>query len=75
MSHGLPIIAQDACAIPEMVVHGLNGFLIKKRDDLREKDHALLDNYLSENILKYLEDLIVDGALRKSMGKEARKCW
>ncbi len=53
MASGLPIVASRAMAVPELVLHGTNGFLFKHSD---KKD-------ASEKILR----ILVDKKLQKKM--------
>lgn len=55
MASGLPVIACDSKALPDLVEHGVNGYLYEK------------NNYKS--CAKYLEELVADGELREKMGK------
>lgn len=77
MAFGLPIISTNHFAIPEIVEHGVNGFLIetsgfefidKFRDytvnNLPKKFH----DHMNTEVYKYLKMLICDTALRKNMG-------
>jgi len=57
MASGLPIIAIDAVALPELVHHGENGFLFKK-------EHP-------EKLEKYLIAIFSDNALRKRMSQKS----
>ena len=59
MAHGLPCVATDEGAIPDIVEDGQTGLLVKKRDaaDLADK----------------LETLLQDADLRKKMGIAGRK--
>ena len=59
MAMGLPVVATDIMGHPEIVVDGVNGFLVPKQDP-----EALADR---------LERLIQDDQLRVSMGREGRK--
>jgi len=59
MSSGLPVIASNLGAIPEIVLDGVTGVLVPPR---------------SWHELHYtLKTLVTDAALRKSMGKEGRR--
>ncbi len=56
---GLPVIAVDAGAVPELVTHGDNGFLIAPGD--------------VKSCTEYLKLLIDNGTLREEMSKRARE--
>lgn len=56
---GLPVVAVDAGAVPELVTHGDNGYLIEAGN--------------AEMCAGFLEQLIDDGILREKMSTSARK--
>ncbi len=56
---GLPVVAVDAGAVPELVTHGDNGYLMAPGD--------------VESCAKYLKELIDNGALREKMSGSARE--
>lgn len=56
---GLPVVAVDAGAVPELITHRENGFLIAQGD--------------VENCAEYLKNLIDNGTLRAEMSNSARK--
>jgi glycosyltransferase involved in cell wall biosynthesis len=69
MSAGLPIIATNITAIPEMVKHGENGFLLDVKDfDVQSREYF---EYAVEELEKYLTILIEDASLRSEMGNES----
>jgi glycosyltransferase involved in cell wall biosynthesis len=57
MACGLPIVAADAGALPELVHHGRNGFLFQPGK--------------SEELAGYLDTLASDGEMRKRIGAES----
>ena len=57
MATGLPIIAANAVALPELVHNGENGFLFEADDD--------------NALAKYIERIFLDEPLRVRMGKES----
>ena len=59
MAAGLPIISTDHAAVPESVVDGYNGFLVKKKNP----------QHIAEKIITLIEDK----ELRIKMGKNSRK--
>lgn len=59
MALGLPVIATDVDGIPEALVHGLSGLVIKPGDP--------------KAIATALQDLIEDKALSANLGNEAKK--
>lgn len=59
LATGRPIVTTDVPGCRETVLEGVNGFLVPPKDAL-----ALADA---------LEKLVLDGALRKSMGRESRR--
>ncbi|MCK5064060.1 MAG: glycosyltransferase family 4 protein [Candidatus Fermentibacteraceae bacterium] len=54
---GLPVVAADAGAVPELITHGVNGFLIPPGNE--------------EECEKYLRELIVNIILREKMSASA----
>ena len=69
MSFGLPVVTTNITAIPELVIHEYNGYLIDVKDyDLRSEayyDYAVIE------LEKYLTELIVDAELRREMGNNS----
>jgi len=59
LATGRPIVTTDVPGCRETVLEGVNGFLVPPKDALTLAD--------------VLEKLILDGALRKSMGRESRR--
>jgi len=59
MMHGLPVIATRGGGIPEVVIDGEDGFLIREND--------------VEGLVEAFDRLYNDEELRKNMGKKARK--
>ena len=59
MSHGLPSIVSNVCALPELVEDGKTGFVIKPGS--------------VDELTGRLETLIKDLPLRKKMGEAARR--
>lgn len=57
MACGLPVVAADAYALPELVHHGSNGFLFQRGN--------------SEEMALYLDLLVSDTELRKQMGAKS----
>ena len=57
MACGLPVVAADAYALPELVHHEINGFLFQRGN--------------SEEMAQYLDTLITDADLRKHMGSNS----
>lgn len=71
LSNGLPVIATKLHAIPEMVVHGYNGFLV---DPFAfEINTVEWHNKAYEEAKGYLEMLISDEKLRREISLNARK--
>lgn len=56
---GLPVVAVDAGAVPELVTHGYNGYLIAPAD--------------VEGCAEHLKELIDNERLREGMSRSARK--
>ncbi len=56
---GLPVVAANVGAVPELVTHGVNGYLITPGD--------------VEGCTKYLEELIIDGTMREKMSMNAHR--
>ncbi|GAC1520840.1 MAG: hypothetical protein NVS3B14_22560 [Ktedonobacteraceae bacterium] len=56
MAAGLPVVAADAFALPELVHHEENGFLFSPGN--------------SDEMARYLDTLLRDAALRKRMGEK-----
>jgi 1,2-diacylglycerol 3-alpha-glucosyltransferase len=54
MACGLPVVAADAYALPELVHHEINGFLFQRGN--------------SEEMAQYLDVLVMDKELRRQMG-------
>jgi 1,2-diacylglycerol 3-alpha-glucosyltransferase len=57
MACGLPVVAADAYALPELVHHQVNGFLFQRGN--------------SGEMAQYLDTLVEDAALRKQMGAKS----
>ncbi|HEX6108940.1 MAG TPA: glycosyltransferase [Ktedonobacteraceae bacterium] len=57
MACGLPVVAANAYAIPELVHHEINGFLFQRGN--------------SDEMAQYLDTLVRDAALRKQMGAKS----
>lgn len=57
MSAGLPIVSTANCMLPEVIEHGVNGFLSNSPQDLRS----------------YVELLLSDEKLAQQMGRESRR--
>ena len=57
MACGLPVVAADAYALPELVRHQENGFLFQRGN--------------SDEMASYLDTLVGDAALRKQMGAKS----
>jgi len=55
LAAGLPVVATDVGAVGDMVVDGVNGFLIPARD--------------TDRLVQALRDLLIDGPLRERMGR------
>lgn len=71
MSFGLPIVASDFRAIPEMVAHNENGFLVNDfKDDINSE--AWFDKSFNEG-LSAITRLIEDEPLRRRMGAASLK--
>lgn len=91
LSRGLPIVATDLYAIPEMVKHGKNGFLIEPPIRYFEKNNLPSDRFWDEDIGKYAKEhefpkvverleeylgkLIGDEQLRKSMADASKEIF
>jgi phosphatidylinositol alpha 1,6-mannosyltransferase len=59
MACGLPVLAANACALPELVRHNENGFLFQPGN--------------SDQLSHYLDSMLTDAALRTGMGMESLK--
>ena len=59
MAHGLPVIATNVGAIPEVIEEGINGFLINPGD--------------IDDLTKKIETLITNKALIEEIGKNNRR--
>ena len=57
MASGLPIVAADAYALPELVHHDINGFLFQRGN--------------SDELAQYLDVLVTDIELRRQMGLQS----
>jgi phosphatidylinositol alpha 1,6-mannosyltransferase len=57
MACGLPVVAADAYALPELVHHDINGFLFQREN--------------SEEMAQYLDVLVTDNELRRQMGSKS----
>ena len=57
MACGLPVVAANAYALPELVHHEINGFLFQRGN--------------SDEMAQYLDTLVRDTALRKQMGAKS----
>lgn len=57
MACGKPVVSTATCAIPQIITHGVDGFLSNDEAELRQ----------------YLEQLLKDKELRLKMGQAARK--
>ena len=77
MAYGIPVITTNHFAIPEMVKHNINGFLIDtkkfKCDELFKgyfvnKIPADFNNYLTDSVFECLCQLIESVKLRKQLG-------
>jgi glycosyltransferase involved in cell wall biosynthesis len=51
MSAGIPAIATEVGAIPEMIKHGKNGFIVKQSADITSLLIDIMDNNINWNIL------------------------
>ncbi len=56
---GLPVIAADAGAVPELISHAVEGYLVKPGD--------------AEDCARRLRELVSDGTLRETMSSNARR--
>ena len=54
MQHGKPVVSTDEGAVPDLVQHGVNGFVCQRQD--------------TSSLAEALEQLITDPALRHQMG-------
>ena len=57
MSCGCPVVTMATCAIPEIINHGENGFLVNSQQEVNQ----------------YTKELFSNEELRKSMGEKARE--
>ncbi|WP_445426526.1 glycosyltransferase [Alishewanella sp. HL-SH06] len=80
MSFGRPIISTNINAIPEMITHGKNGFLLDVQNhpyikgfkgfDVVNPPKDLMD-FMTDEIFKQLDKMISDFEYRKALGKAA----
>ncbi|MDY6919953.1 MAG: glycosyltransferase family 4 protein [Pseudomonadota bacterium] len=80
MAYGIPVIATDYFAIPEMIKHGENGYLINIRDHQfiqNLKGYAVdavpegFKKYMNREVFIYLDLLINDQMKRRAIGNAA----
>ena len=87
LSCGLPVVATDMFAVPEMVEDGVNGFLVESPIKYFNDDYTPNDKYFSKNLegvcasktfpevteklVEHLSVLIEDEALRVKMGERS----
>ncbi len=81
MAAGTPVIASDTFAIPEMITHGTNGFLVSVREAaearvvrgyvVRRLPREILDP-ISERVYRYLRELALSPALRTTFAREGQ---
>jgi len=77
MAYGIPVISTNIFAIPELVEHGENGFLIdvsahqfvqKAQNYIINDIPELFHHYLVSEIHKYMSILVDDCAMRRKFG-------
>lgn len=61
MQHGIPVVTTDEGAIPDLVVDGVNGFVISSRKLIVESGGRYLDWEPSEDIVRAIADYRTDG--------------
>ena len=87
LSCGLPVVATDMFAVPELVEDGVNGFLVESPIKYFNDDYTPNDKYFGKNIeglcaskafpevteklVEHISLLIEDEALRKKMGERS----
>ncbi|MFW5872537.1 MAG: glycosyltransferase family 4 protein [bacterium] len=80
MAYGIPVIATNQCAIPEIVEHNTNGFLIDidHFDFVKNiKDYKIdfipqnFKEYMNNMVIKYMSELISNYELRLSFGMKS----
>jgi glycosyltransferase involved in cell wall biosynthesis len=59
MAHGIPIVASDVGGIPDLVIHGKNGFLVPPKNP--------------EELAKHIQILIQNEDERRKMGEAGKK--
>jgi glycosyltransferase involved in cell wall biosynthesis len=72
MSYGLPIIAPDVGGIPEIIEHGIDGFLVEGRDPQEYAEKLLLlhrDRALWKKMSAAAQDKVCKSFSRESMSK------
>ena len=82
MSAGLPIVSTTSMTVPEIVIDGKNGFLIKTnlshenyydKGKIYEKIRKKVDWSIVKQLVEKLSIFIENKKLREKMGKEGRK--
>ncbi|MDT7041970.1 glycosyltransferase family 4 protein [Candidatus Nitronereus thalassa] len=77
MAYGIPVVATNHFAIPEMIEHGENGFLIETEqfDFIRDAKSYVIDEiprefmeYMTDQVYMYTKQLIESISLRKKFG-------
>ena len=77
MAFGIPVIATDVFAIPEMLGHGVSGFLIDTapfdcmrlfRGYVIDEIPANFREHITENLFQYMCKLIESAELRRTLG-------
>jgi len=81
MSVGLPIVSTTSMTVPEIVQHGVNGYLVKT-DFSHEKYYNNVEEYekkrmkvdwnIVDQLVKYLSILIENKDMREAMGNAGR---
>ncbi len=68
-----PVVASAVGGIPEVVVHGETGFLVPVERQAESSFEPADPAQFSRDLARSINALLVDGSLRKAMGKKGRQ--
>jgi glycosyltransferase involved in cell wall biosynthesis len=68
MASGLPIVSLDPIVSTDWIIHGTNGFIVKKKT----KETEIPDD-CEDEVIEYLRILIEDSTLRKKMSSRSQE--